>query len=451
MRHSSDRKKGAGKATDGDTFILGAGITGLSAGYVSGLPVYEAKDIAGGICTSYYMKKGSKERLYEAPKDGEGYHFEIGGGHWIFGGDPAIHRFMNSLSPMKTYVRVSSVYLPSLKTFVPYPIQNNLSHLPKDIAEKARDEMLSDKKSDAPIKTMGEWMRQSFGKTLSELFFFPFHDLYTAGLWKTIAPQDGYKSPINKKDVLDGFAGTAKAVGYNATFVYPQKGLDHLTSKLAERCDISYGKRIEKIDIKNKTVHFTGGDTKEYNEIISTLPLNAMVKMAGINLGDRKAYPSPAVLVINIGAKRGPKCPSGDQWIYIPESKSGFHRVGFYDAVDVSFLPVSNRATHDRASIYVEKAYPEGMKPTAAEMEKVCTETIKELTEWGWIGDVEAYDPTWIDTAYTWSWPGSDWKEKALKELEKHGIYQIGRYGRWIFQGIADSVKDGLMIGGAFS
>jgi hypothetical protein len=33
--------------------------------------------------------------------------------------------------------------------------------------------------------------------------------------------------------------------------------------------------------------------------------------------------------------------------------------------------------------------------------------------------------------------------------LEEHGIYQIGRFGRWIFQGIADSLKDGLTAGGA--
>jgi hypothetical protein len=46
--------------------------------------------------------------------------------------------------------------------------------------------------------------------------------------------------------------------------------------------------------------------------------------------------------------------------------------------------------------------------------------------------------------------PGSSWKQAAIKELENKGIYQIGRYGRWIFQGIADSIKDGFFIGGAF-
>jgi protoporphyrinogen oxidase len=431
------------------TIILGAGMTGLSAGYASGLPVYEAADIAGGICTSYYMRKGSKERLYKAPSDGEAYHFEIGGGHWIFGGDPAIHRFMDALSPMKTYVRKSSVYLPALGAFAAYPIQNNLRDLPKEIAIKARDEMLSEKKF-SPVRTMSEWLDASFGMTLGKLFFHPFHKLYTAGLWKTIAPQDGYKSPVNPKDVLEGFTGPSRAVGYNATFIYPEHGLDHLTKKLSERCDIRYGKRVKKIDVVKKTAIFEDGEALPYDEIISTLPLNAMVKMAAIKISDEKAYPSPGVLVINIGALRGPKCPKDDQWVYIPESKAGFHRVGFYDAVDTAFLPKSDRKKHERATIYVEKAYPEGQRPNEAAMEAICRSTIKELQSWDWIGAVEAHDPTWIETAYTWAWPESKWKDKALKELQKHGIYQIGRYGRWIFQGIADSIKDGLMIGGAF-
>ena len=56
-------------------------------------------------------------------------------------------------------------------------------------------------------------------------------------------------------------------------------------------------------------------------------------------------------------------------------------------------------------------------------------------------------DPTWIEVAYTWSWPGSRWRQKALKALEQHGIYQVGRYARWVFQGIADSVRDGFYAG----
>jgi len=38
--------------------ILGAGMTGLAAGYASGLPVYEAAEWPGGICSSYCVRPG---------------------------------------------------------------------------------------------------------------------------------------------------------------------------------------------------------------------------------------------------------------------------------------------------------------------------------------------------------------------------------------------------------
>ena len=121
--------------------IIGGGVTGLAAGLVSNLKVYEAHDVPGGICSSYYLSAGSENPDYVVPEDEEAYRFEIGGGHWIFGGDPKILDFIKSLTPVKEYGRKSSVYFPDLDLYVPYPIQNNLSYLGKDIATKVISEI----------------------------------------------------------------------------------------------------------------------------------------------------------------------------------------------------------------------------------------------------------------------------------------------------------------------
>jgi protoporphyrinogen oxidase len=63
--------------------VLGAGMTGLAAGFSSGWPVYEASDVCGGICSSYYMRPGDTRRHANPPDDKAAYRFEIGGGHWI--------------------------------------------------------------------------------------------------------------------------------------------------------------------------------------------------------------------------------------------------------------------------------------------------------------------------------------------------------------------------------
>jgi len=427
------------------SLILGAGMTGLAAGYASGLPVYEAAEIPGGICSSYYVRPGSVERLHRAPEDGEAYRFEIGGGHWIFGGDPLVLRFIRSLTPVKSYGRCSSVYFTRQGLYVPYPLQNHLGYLGRDVAVKALTEMANPPRSNP--KTMADWIEQSFGKTLTELFFAPFHELYTAGLWTHIAPQDAYKSPVDFSLVVQGAFDKTPPVGYNTTFVYPIEGLNMLAQRMAERCQVHYGKKVVQVDVRRKEVHFADGSSVCYDRLISTLPLNRIMEMAGLEV-DCEPDPYTSVLVLNIGATRGLRCPDA-HWLYIPDSRSGFHRVGFYSNVDVSFLPASSRAQKDRVSIYVERAYPGSEKPDEAEIQSYSQMVVQELQEWGFIDEPEVVDPTWIDVAYTWSWPGSKWRQEALRALEEHDIHQVGRYGRWVFQGIADSIRDGFVVGGA--
>jgi len=435
---SSSSKRG-----EAEVLILGGGMTGLASGWASGLPVYEAEDAPGGICSSYYIRPGNCERLHQPPEDGETYRFEIGGGHWIFGGDPAVLRFIRQLAPVRCYQRRSSVFFPDQNLYVPYPLQNNLRYMPEAVRVKALTEILT--APAAKPQTMAEWLSQSFGPTLAEMFFGPFHELYTAGLWRQIAPQDGYKSPIDQQQVIGGAFEAAPPVGYNATFVYPEEGLDTLARQMTHKCDIHHGKRAARIDLDRKEVFFADGSTARYDLLISTLPLNKMLEMACLPV-DEEPDPYTSVLVLNIGAKRGPACPS-DHWVYVPRSEAGFHRIGFYSNVDSSFLPESSRANGDRVSIYVERAFAGGVSPTGGKSREYVAATMCELRDWGYIGEVEVADPTWIDVAYTWSWPGSKWRTRALTKLEEDGILMVGRYGRWVFQGIADSIRDGLYVG----
>ncbi|MGC9069218.1 MAG: protoporphyrinogen/coproporphyrinogen oxidase [Thermoprotei archaeon] len=430
-------------------YILGAGITGLAAGFVSGLPVYEAQETPGGICSSYYMKPKTEERLHNIPNDQEAYRFEIGGGHWIFGGDPLVLHFIKTLTPVKSYVRRSAVYFSDKNLLVPYPIDNNLRYFGTELATKILEELVEASKTSKKLTTMAEWLESHFGPTLYKLYFEPFHELYTAGLFRKIAPQDPYKTPINLKLAIQGVFAETPPVGYNVTFIYPKEGLNSFIQKMASYCNIHYNKKVVRIDLEQKIVYFEDNSNIEYDYLISTLPLNHVVEMTKLDV-DEKTDPATSLLVINIGAIKGSHCPDA-HWVYIPKSKSGFHRVGFYSNVDTSFLPLSVRKSNTHVSIYVEKAYIYGNKPSRDEVIRISHEVIDELIEWDWIKDVDIVDPTWIDVAYTWSWPNSHWREKALKMLESYGIFQVGRYARWTFQGIAESIKEGFIAGSSFS
>jgi len=120
--------------------ILGAGVSGLAAGYASGAEMYEAASIPGGTCATYYVSASTKERLAERTQ--EAYRFEVGEGHWIFGGDSVVLRLIESISPTKEYERKAEVLIATEKPIrVPYPIQYNLRYLDKAVVEKIMDEL----------------------------------------------------------------------------------------------------------------------------------------------------------------------------------------------------------------------------------------------------------------------------------------------------------------------
>lgn len=420
---------------------MGAGVAGLSAAISSAATVYELRDYPGGICSSYYIN-GDRKKLHYRNHD-EAYRFEIGGGHWIFGAEDLVLDFINKLSPVKSYERKSAVYFPNWDLYVPYPLQNHLSFLPKDIAQKAMQEIVqSDHTKD--VNTLADWLELHFGKTLCELFFFPFHKLYTAGLFTKIEPQDKYKTPVDKKQIVEGFKRNTKLAGYNTTFIYPQRGLDDLIRKMADKCRVNYNKEVIEINTKEMEILFKDGTSAKYETLISTLPLNKVVKLTKLII-DEPEGPYTSVLVINIGAIKGSKCPDY-HWLYIPESKSGFHRVGFYSNVDNSFLPVSSKSADNRVSIYVEKAYLPSNRPNNERIKQLCEDVVRELKSWKFIDEPEVIDPTRIEVAYTWSLPNSNWRQSAIEKLKENYIYQVGRYGLWKFQGIAKSIKDGLII-----
>jgi len=421
-------------------------MTGLAASWISSRPAFEAAAVPGGLCRSYYLRPGEAEPLAEAPADGLAYRFENGGGHWVFGGDPILNALLTGFGEWRRYQRKSSVYFPESRLFVPYPLQYNLRFLDPTLAGWALDEMRR-AQSHAPgggPRTMAAWIEQFFGQTLTDLFFGPFHELYTAGLWQEIAPQDGFKSPVNLDLVERGLQGEAPESGYNSSFLYPEGGLSAFADALAAHGDVRCGMRAVRVDVDKRRVEFEDGSALPYGQLISTLPLDRMLQLAGIEM-DERPDPATSVLVLNIGGPRGAKCPD-DHWIYVPRSRSGFHRVGIYSNVDGGFTP---RGSENRASFYVERAFRAGQAPGPAEVAAYSQSVLDELLDWGFLESAEAIHSNWVDVAYTWSWPGSLWRQAAMQRLAEAGIHMTGRYGKWQFQGIADSLRDGILAGAA--
>lgn len=420
------------------TLVLGAGMSGLGAGRSLRAPVYEATDRPGGVCCSTYVTAEGVPRdpLHEDVSDC--FRFEPAGGHWLFVPDDASLDTLRPYARFRSYVRRAAVYFASTGQTVPFPLQEHLHHLPEPLRRQILSEILAPSDPHAPPPhTFRAWLLAYFGPTLCGLFFFPFNERYTAGLLDQIAPQDAYKSPIRRERILAGASAPTAATGYNATFHYPEGGLDHLVRALAAGLDIHYHHRVRQVDPARRTIHFEDGTERPYRRLVSSLPLARMLAIAGL---PADPDPATAVLVVNIAAERGPACPH-EHWLYVPDARSGLHRVGLYSEVDPDFVPTRRR--HDVVSLYVERAYPSGGRPDTAATERACHDILAELQEWGFIGTPILVRPTFTDPAYTWSRPGSTWVDQARRTLRDQAIEPIGRYGTWRFQGMLESYLQG--------
>lgn len=370
------------------TIILGAGVTGLAAGYNKDYPIFEASNTVGGICRSY--KK-------------DGFDFSIGGGHWIFENDKTKNaiEFIKSLVDLNYYERIAGIYYNKI---FPYPIQT-----------------FSQKSNEAKPGYFKHWLLERFGQEMGNMFFLPFNEKYTAGLYDDIVQFDAFKTP------------PAGSVGFVSKFYDPVGGLNKLIDSMASKCNISYLQKAVNINTVEKIVNFESGEWAKYDRLISTMPLNKLLELCGIN---NFALPYSSVFVLNIGAKPGINMPK-EHWMYIPFCDSGFYRVGFYSNVDKS------KAPDWHVSLSVEMAYHPEDKEFS--LKQKINEIIEELQKWGWIENVITVDPTFVKCAYTWNKTLEE-REMYLEWLKNRDIISTGRYGLWKFQGMAESIQQGLEL-----
>ncbi len=366
--------------------ILGAGFTGMAAGIKTGATIYESTDNVGGICRTY---------------EKEGFEFDVGGPHWLFGQNKSIE-WIKELIPIKTYERNAGVYFNKI---LPYPIQTHLTN-----QQPAQEGYFKD------------WTNKKFSPELCNLFFHPFNEKYMAGLYDEVLQFDTYKTPPPGSN------------GHVAEFHNPVGGLNALTEIMAKKCHIVRNKTAVSILPEEKKVVFRDGEIVSYDRLISTIPLNSCLYISGVRNFDLH-YTS--VFVLNIGAEPGDRLPK-QHWLYVPFCKSLFHRVGFYTNVEPS------KAPEGKVGLSVELAFC-GWDYEDLDVPFIIRNIVEELQSWGWIKDVIVTDPTWVKVAYTYSraW---DEVETHLEWLKRRDIISIGRYGKWKFCGLAESIQDGLSV-----
>jgi protoporphyrinogen oxidase len=189
---------------------------------------------------------------------------------------------------------------------------------------------------------------------------------------------------------------------------------------------VSLGERLESIDLDSRTAR-TSKRTLRYQRLVSSAPLDKQLAACGIDDYDG-TWSWNKVLVFNLGFDR--KGAEGVHWMYFPERALRFYRVGWYD----------NIMDADRMSLYVEIGAAAGETlDVDAERERVLNDLRREGIVDG--HQLVSWHTVTLDPAYVHITRDSlAAVDAARARLNAHGVYPVGRYGRWTYCSIEDNM-----------
>lgn len=397
--------------------IIGAGITGLSyAAYTKNdYLIIEKDSTPGGYCRTIKQ---------------DGFVWDYSGHFFHFQNEKIKSEVMCNIPEDHILSVTKRTQIRYKDGMVDYPFQKNIHQLPKDeFIDCMYDLFKNPYTSEATFKQM---LYKKFGASIADKFLIPYNEkLYACDLDTLDVDAMGRFFPFaDKEEIIANFRPSAEN-SYNAKFLYPKGGAVEYVESICKNVDqskILYNEYIVAIDVVNKVVQTNKREVR-YDNLISTIPFPQLLKLTGIEY-DSHLYTCNKVLVFNIGFdKKGHDVVNN--WIYYPEKKYSFYRVGCYDNIYAS----------DRLSVYVELGFKENEEiDVATEYEKV----LADMRVAGLISDhrVVSHCTLIMNPAYVHiTSEMEDDKIQKMELLSRDDIYSIGRYGSWIYCSIEDNIK----------
>ncbi|MFH1094272.1 MAG: FAD-dependent oxidoreductase [Candidatus Omnitrophota bacterium] len=417
--------------------VLGAGLSGLSTAYhlQNGCCVYEQEDEVGGLARSDKI---------------DGFTFDYDG-HLLHFKTEYVKKLMQKLLPGLFAAHNRDSWVFSHNVFTKYPFQANTYGLPSNIVKKCILGMFDavSKKELPDGVNLAQWMMHNFGEGITKYFMYPYNHKF----W-TLPPEElipdwtqNYVPQVNLKTVLDGaFSLKTKPLGYNSEFWYPKKGgINQIANTLAENVNnVKTGHKMKSLDIRNKKVIFSNGHSAKFTDLVLTIPLKQLQNLIKDELPKEvaKAFSGlkhVSIFNLNLGVQR--ENISEKHWIYFPEDKFCFFRVGFPTNFSKDVAPCGT------SSLYAEVSYSEFRQ---IDKKKIVSSIETDLVKTGilkpednilarHINDIKygyvIYDKTYrhnvkIINAY----------------LLKNNVYPAGRFGRWQYMSMEDVILDGKLI-----
>src|SRR3954452_2948825 len=265
-------------STEPKIVIIGAGPTGLGAGYrlkelgYRNFKLYDRLPYTGGLASSF--------------TDSAGFTWDIGG-HVMFSHYKYYDKCFDDLMGSDFQLNNRECWVRMFNTWVPYPFQNNIRHLPKEVtyeclAGLVKAQAKGDHRS---AKNFREFIDKVFGDGIAKHFMMP----YNFKVWAH-PPELMNKEWIGERvSVVDIARVLGNVVldrddagwGPNSTFKYPRHGG---TGGLFERMrpyvreNLKLCAPVSGVDIEAKQVLMQDGTRESYDILLNTTPVDLLVK-----------------------------------------------------------------------------------------------------------------------------------------------------------------------------
>jgi UDP-galactopyranose mutase len=449
--------------------VVGAGPTGLSAAYHLGENslLVEQNDRVGGWCRS--VQHG-------------GFTFDFAG-HIMFSNDPYVHQLYGMLLGDNVHWQDREAWIYSKNVYTRYPFQGSLYGLPpKVIAEciigavEARYGALKPEVKPATMaagrpnfenfcktgevkdccgdgilestaalgqpsqsgepRNFEDFIYKIWGAGIAKHFAIPYNrKLWSVPLTEMETSWLGGRVPMpDLRELIEGALSPApKPLGPNARFGYPLRGgfqalmngfLPYLRGK------VRLSKRLAGLSVRRHVAQFDDGSQVHYDNLISTMPLPALVRMIGEEApaairADAANLRYVSVRCVNLGVGR--ENITEKHWIYYPED-TVFHRI----FVQGNASPFCNPP--GGFGLTCEITYSP-YKPLPCDGDDLVARCIEDCRK---VGIIREDDPVWTSSqvdlpcAYVvYDHGRKAWVDRIREWLSQYGIILAGRYSEW--------------------
>jgi len=413
--------------------IIGAGPTGLGAAYrlnemgYDNYKIIERNDYIGGLAASFQR---------------DGYTMDIGG-HVVFSHYPYFDKVVEDALDNAYLEHQREAWIWIYNKFVPYPFQNNIKFLPKEVTLECLNGLL-ETKAGSDAKNFGDWINNVFGEGIANHFMKP----YNFKVWAHPLELMSKDWIAERVSVVDFKSVLEKVIldqedsnwGPNNTFRFPTHGgtgqiFRRIADGLMDR--IQLNKTVEFVDFDKKEIRYNTGETELYDVIINTSPLDKFVNNSNMkgqfqNNVEKLKFSSlfSVAVVINrpLDEDKKTKC-----WNYFPEKDVPFYRVTYLSNYSPNIV-------HDASKEFMLMSEISFSEFKHHDTESIVQETIDGLVNSGFINESDRDLVVFTDIVteeYSYPIPTNE-RDSVLDEvipiLDSKDVYSRGRFGIWRYE-----------------